>query len=85
MYGAVSYRTSDTDEEAAELARLLRWFEDRDLDAEHSGGSEGLVYRCQKPTLELRYIWRNYSDAWSTPLAIADYEPWYDRPAIEYL
>jgi len=85
MYGAVSYRTSDTDEEAAEIARLLRWFEDRDLDAEHSGGGEGLVYRYHTPTRELRYIWRNYFGAWSTPVAIADYEPWYNRPAIEYL
>ncbi len=49
------------------------------------GGGEGFVYRYYTPTRELRYIWRNYYGNWSTPVAIADHEPYYNRPAIEYL
>jgi hypothetical protein len=49
------------------------------------GGGEGLIYRYGTPTRELRYIWCSYSGQWSTPVAVADYEPGYNRPAIEYL
>jgi hypothetical protein len=49
------------------------------------GGGEGAVYRYYTPTRELRYTWRDYSGTWGTPVAIADYEPYYNRPAIEYL
>jgi hypothetical protein len=49
------------------------------------GGGEGLIYRYFTPTRDLRYIWRDYSGNWSTPVAIADNEPWSNRPAIEYL
>jgi hypothetical protein len=49
------------------------------------GGGEGFIYCYHTPTRELRYVRRDYSGEWSTPVAIADCEPAYNRPAIEYL
>lgn len=49
------------------------------------GGGEGFIYRYYTPSRELRYIWRDYGGPWSTPVSIADNEPHYNQPAIEYL
>lgn len=49
------------------------------------GGGEGIVYRYYTPTRELRYKWRNYAGGWSAPVSIADNEPYYNKPSIEYL
>ncbi|MBN2465941.1 hypothetical protein JXD38_10015 [candidate division WOR-3 bacterium] len=49
------------------------------------GGGEGLVYCYGTPSRELRYVWRNYSGPWSTPVAIADAEPSNKRPAIVHM
>jgi len=48
-------------------------------------GGEGIIYRYYTPTRELRYVWRNYAGGWPTPVNLADNEPYYNKPAIEYL
>lgn len=49
------------------------------------GGGCGVVYRYYTATRQERYTWRRYSGAWSAPVSIADYQPYYDKPSIEYL
>lgn len=50
-----------------------------------AGGGTGVVYRYYTATRELRYSWRDYGGPWSTPVALADHEPFYNKPAIEYI
>jgi len=49
------------------------------------GGGEGVIYRYYTTTRELRYVWRNYAGGWSTPVASSAYEPYWNRPGIQYL
>ena len=49
------------------------------------GGGEGALYRYYTSTRELRYTWRSYVGGWSTPVAIAQNEPYWNRPGIQYL
>ncbi len=49
------------------------------------GGGCGVVYRYYTATRQMRYTWRRYAGSWSTPVSVADYEPYYTKPAIEYL
>jgi len=49
------------------------------------GGGSAIIYRYYTSTRELRYVWRRYSGAWSTPVSVADNEPYYNHPAIEHL
>ena len=49
------------------------------------GGGIGMVYRYYTPTRELRYVWGGYSGSFGDPVAIGDHEPFWNRPAIEYL
>uniref|UniRef100_A0A7C4CB65 T9SS type A sorting domain-containing protein n=1 Tax=candidate division WOR-3 bacterium TaxID=2052148 RepID=A0A7C4CB65_UNCW3 len=50
-----------------------------------AGGGSAIIYRYYTSTRELRYVWRRYSGSWSTPVSVADNEPYFDHPAIEYL
>jgi len=50
------------------------------------GAGIGVVYRYYSSPRQLRYNWRNYpSGAWSPYQEVADYQPYYNKPAIEYL
>ena len=49
------------------------------------GGGSGVIYRYYTPTREYRYTWRQYTGAWSTPVSLADHEPYWNHPAIEQL
>jgi len=49
------------------------------------GGGSGVIYRYYTPTREYRYTWRQYTGTWSTPVSLADHEPHWTHPAIEYL
>jgi len=49
------------------------------------GGGSGVIYRYYTPTREYRYTWRQYSGGWSTPVSLADHEPYWAHPAIEHL
>jgi hypothetical protein len=49
------------------------------------GGGEGVVYRYYASPRELRYTWRAYTGGWSTPLSIADHQPYFNQPSIEHL
>ncbi len=49
------------------------------------GGGCGVVYRYYTSTRSERYTWRRYAGGWTTPVSVADYEPYYDKPSIEYL
>jgi len=49
------------------------------------GAGQGVVYRYYTPTRQERYTWRAYAGGWPAPVSIADYEPYYDKPSIEYL
>ncbi len=49
------------------------------------GGGEGVIYRIYTSPRELRYTWRNYSGSWSSPVSIADHQPYYNKPSIEYI
>lgn len=50
-----------------------------------AGGGEGVIYRFYTSPRELRYTWRNYQGTWTSPVSIADNEPYYNKPSIEYL
>ncbi|HIE05398.1 MAG TPA: T9SS type A sorting domain-containing protein [bacterium (Candidatus Stahlbacteria)] len=50
-----------------------------------AGGGEGVIYRFYTSPRELRYTWRNYAGGWSTPVNLADVQPYYNKPAIEHL
>jgi hypothetical protein len=58
--------------------------ESADVTLRKDGGS-GVVYRFYAPVRELRYTWRDYSGVWGSPNNIADYEPYWNKPSIEYL
>lgn len=58
--------------------------ESPDVALRDSGGS-AIIYRYYSSTRELRYVWRRYSGAWSTPVSVADNEPYWNHPAIEHL
>lgn len=49
------------------------------------GAGVGVIYRFYTPSRQLRYHWRNYTGNWSPYQSLADYEPYYNKPAIEYL
>ena len=51
------------------------------------GGGLAAVYRHYTPTRQLRFLQRVYHGpgVWSDPVSIANHEPYYNRPAIEYL
>ncbi len=49
------------------------------------GGGAGVLYRYYTPTRQERYTWRRYAGGWTTPVSIADREPYYNKPSIEYL
>jgi hypothetical protein len=53
--------------------------------AARDDGGVGVIYRYYTPTRQERYTWRNYTGGWTTPIAITNYEPYWNRPAIEYL
>jgi len=50
-------------------------------------GGDGFaaVFRHRAPTRELRFRRRTYDGPWSDPVSIADNEPYWNRPGIEYL
>ncbi len=48
-------------------------------------GGVGIIYRYYTPTREGRFVWRPMAGAWSTPVKYTDYEPYFNKPAIEYL
>ncbi len=50
-----------------------------------NGGGVGVVYRFYTPTREERFNWRDYSGGWAPPVSFADLEPYWNRPAIEYM
>lgn len=45
----------------------------------------GIIYRYYTPLREGRFTWRPMAGSWSTPIKFTDYEPYYNKPAIEYL
>ena len=49
------------------------------------GGGVGVVYRYYTPTRQLRFTWRDYAGAWSARDTVADYPPYWNKPAIEYI
>jgi hypothetical protein len=49
------------------------------------GGYSAIIYRYYSLPREMRYVWRRYAGPWSTPVSVADYEPYWNHPAIEYL
>ena len=49
------------------------------------GGGFAAVYRTGSPTRELRFRRRAYVGPWSDPIAIGDNEPYWGRPAVEFL
>ncbi len=49
------------------------------------GGGVGVVYRYYTPQREERFRWRNYRGTWTTQVSLADNEPYYNQPSIEYL
>lgn len=49
------------------------------------GGGTGMVYRYYTPTRENRFVWRDYSGSWTDPVSVADYQPYYNQPSIEYV
>ncbi len=48
-------------------------------------GGFAAVYRHCSPSRELRFRRRGYGGPWSDPVPIADNEPYWSRPGIEYL
>ncbi|MEO0073090.1 MAG: T9SS type A sorting domain-containing protein [candidate division WOR-3 bacterium] len=50
-----------------------------------AGGGEGVVYRFYTSPRQLRFTWRRYVGAWSTPVVVADRDPYWNAPGIEYL
>ncbi|MEO0085300.1 MAG: FlgD immunoglobulin-like domain containing protein [candidate division WOR-3 bacterium] len=58
--------------------------ESPDVALRDSGGS-AIIYRYYSSTRELRYVWRRYTGAWSTPVSVADGEPYWNHPAVEHL
>ncbi|MFO7651929.1 MAG: hypothetical protein R6X13_11385 [bacterium] len=50
-----------------------------------AGGGSAVAYRYYTSTRQLRYTWRRYRGAWTTPVSIADHEPYFNKPAIEHL
>lgn len=48
-------------------------------------GGVGIIYRYYTPTREGRFIWRPMAGTWSAPVKYTDYQPYYNKPAIEYL
>lgn len=50
-----------------------------------AGGGQGVVYRFYTSPRRLRFVWRRYYGAWSTPLAVTDFDPYWNPPGIEYL
>jgi hypothetical protein len=53
--------------------------------AARGGGGFAAVFRHCAPTRELRFRRRAYDGPWSDPVSIADNEPYWNRPGIEYL
>lgn len=49
------------------------------------GGGSAIIYRYYSSFRELRYVWRRYSGPWSTPVSVADNQPYWNHPAIEHL
>lgn len=54
-------------------------------DIAAGNGGVGIIYRYYTPTREGRFIWRPMAGTWSAPVKYTDYEPYYNKPAIEYL
>lgn len=48
-------------------------------------GGVGIIYRFYTSPREGRFIWRPLAGTWSTPVKYTDHEPFYNKPAIEYL
>jgi hypothetical protein len=60
-------------------------FETPDV-AMREGMGISAVYRYYTPTRQLRYNHRTYSYMpWPSPIAVADNEPYYNKPALEYI
>ncbi|MFO7675675.1 MAG: T9SS type A sorting domain-containing protein [bacterium] len=53
--------------------------------AMRAGGGQAIIYRHYTPTREMRYTWRDYAGPWTTPVAMSDHQPYWNRPAIEFL
>ena len=49
------------------------------------GGGFAAVFSQGSPTSELRFCQRTDSGSWSDPVSIAEHEPYWNRPGIEYL
>jgi hypothetical protein len=49
------------------------------------GGGAAIIYRYYSSPREMRFVWRRYRGFWSTPVSAADYEPYWNHPAVEYL
>lgn len=54
-------------------------------DIAAGNGGVGIIYRYYTPTREGRFVWRPLFGTWSTPVKYTDHEPYYNKPAIEYL
>lgn len=59
-------------------------FEAPDVTA-RKGGGVATIYRFYTSPREGRYSWRNYAGSWDTPAAYTDNQPYWNKPAIEYL
>ena len=48
-------------------------------------GGVGIVYRYYTSPREGRFVWRPMAGTWSSPVTYTDNQPYYNKPAIEYL
>lgn len=48
-------------------------------------GGVGIIYRYYTPTRQGRFVWRPLVGTWSSPVQYTDHEPYFNKPAIEYL
>lgn len=48
-------------------------------------GGVGIIYRYYTSPREGRFVWRPMAGTWSTPVKYTDHQPYFNKPAIEYL
>jgi hypothetical protein len=56
-----------------------------DPDIAFGDYGSGIIYRYYTSTREGRFVWRKLPQGWSAPVKYTDHEPYYNKPAIEYL
>ncbi|MBM3314701.1 T9SS type A sorting domain-containing protein, partial [candidate division WOR-3 bacterium] len=67
------------------------WFDDTTAAHEtpavtgRGGGGQAAVYRFYTTPREMRFTWRRYAGNWTTPVVVADVDPYWNVPGIEYL